>query len=282
VTDLPEALRASPMAQRLRVAIEAAEGAGAALRRIRRAKHAAAEVGDQLKTGVDRAAEGWVLGYLQGSFASDAILSEEAFEAAGKEWHAPDAYWTVDALDGTRSFVDGFDGFCVQLAWVERGIVRVGVVHEPVRDHSYVAITGAGSYLIRPDAAPRRLGVTATLEWPSSPVFVDSTRPAGAVGELYRRHSATFLELGSIGLKLCRVADGSAHVFAKRLRFKLWDVAPAEVIAKEAGAVVGLWNGSSIPYDSARVRFKDVLAAPQGLFDVVARDLTAAAGETPA
>lgn len=282
MTDLPESLRASPVADRLRVAIEAAEGAGAALRRIRRAKHAAAEVGDQMKTGVDRAAEGWVLGYLQGSFAADAVLSEEAFEAAGKEWHAPDAYWTVDALDGTRSFVDGFDGFCVQLAWIENGVVRVGVVHEPVLDRSYVAIAGAGSYLIGPGDAPQRLAIAATPDWPPSPIFVDSTRPGGPVGELYRRHGAIFLELGSIGLKLCRVADGSAQLFAKRLRFKLWDVAPAEVIATEAGASVGLWNGSRIPYDSRRVHFNDVLAAPRGFFDVVARELTGAADEIPA
>lgn len=277
MTDLPDALRASGFAHRLRVAVEAAEGAGAALRRIRAATHAATEVGDQLKTGVDRAAEGWVLGYLQGSFAHDAILSEEAFESAGAAWSAPDAYWTVDALDGTRSFVDGFDGFCVQLAWVERGVVRLGVVHEPVHDRTYVAVAGAGAYRIDPGVAPRRLLIAASPDWPESPVFVDSTRPADPVGELFRRHDGAFLELGSIGLKLCRVTEGSAHVFAKRLRFKLWDVAPAQAILTEAGGTVGLWDGTMIPYDTARVHFQDILAAPRGLFELVARELSKAA-----
>lgn len=270
---LPEAVQRSPLADRLRVAIAAAEGAGAALRRVRSAPQAARVVGDQLKAGVDRAAEGWVIGYLRGSFVHDAILSEEAFEAAGVEWSAPASFWTVDALDGTRSFVDGFDGFCVQLAWVEGGIVKVGVVHEPVPDRTYLGVAGAGAWRLDAGAPPRRLALQAVSAWPQQPVFVDSTRPADPVGAVFRRRGGAFLELGSIGLKLCRVADGSAHVFAKRLRFKLWDVAPAQVILAEAGGAVGLWNGSPIPYDTAQVRFQDVLAAPRGLFELAAADL---------
>jgi fructose-1,6-bisphosphatase/inositol monophosphatase family enzyme len=281
VTELPEALCASPYAARLRVAIEAATGAGAALRRIRSATHRGAEVDDQLKTVVDRAAEGWVLGYLHGSFENDAILSEEAFEAAAAPWHAPEAFWTVDALDGTRSFVDGYDGFCVQVAWIERGIVRVGVVHEPVLDRTYVGVEGAGAYLLEAAAPPRRLVIRTAPDWPPAPVFVDSTMPAGPVGAVYRGHAGEFLELGSIGLKLCRVADASADVFAKRLRFKLWDVAPAEVIIAEAGGVVGSWDGSRIPYDTARTHFQDILAAPRGLFELVAHELGPAAAPSP-
>lgn len=277
---LPAAIERSPFAERTRVAIEAAEAAGAALRRVRSATHSAKEVGDQLKTGVDRAAEGWVLGYLQGSFAQDAVLSEEAFEAAGVEWSAPKAFWTVDALDGTRSFVDGFAGFCVQLAWIEDGRVRIGIVHEPVHDRTYVGVDGAGAYRFESGAPPVTLSLEPRASWPVPAVFVDSTRPADPVGAIFRRHAGEFLELGSIGLKLCRVADGSAHVFAKRLRFKLWDVAPAQVILDEAGGEVGLWDGSPIPYDTARVRFQDVLAAPRGLFELVAAELSSSSSAT--
>jgi 3'(2'), 5'-bisphosphate nucleotidase len=271
---LPAAIEGSGFAHRARAAVEAAEAAGAALRRVRSASHAAKEVGDQLKSAVDLAAEGWVVGYLRGGFEADAILSEEAFDAAGVEWSAPEAFWTVDALDGTRSFIDGFDGFCVQLAWVEGGVVRVGVVHEPVLDRTYVAVDGAGAYRLDPATPPRKLALKSCVSWPPHPVFVDSTCPADPVGALIRRHDGSFLELGSIGLKLCRVADGSAHAFAKRLRFKVWDVAPAQVILTEAGGAVGLWDGTPIPYDTARVRFQDVLAAPRGLFELIAHDLT--------
>src|SRR5689334_7013531 len=116
--------------ERLAVARQAAEGAGAALMRLPRGVRAE-EKGDQLKTAADQAAEGWVLSFLKACYPNDPILAEEDFESSGAEWNAPASYWTVDALDGTRSFAEGFDGFCVQIAYVANGSVRVGVVHEP-------------------------------------------------------------------------------------------------------------------------------------------------------
>lgn len=275
MSELPDDLSRSAYGQHAAVGLAAAAGAGAALMRVRHISHArgAREVGDQLKTGVDNAAEGWVLGFLRGFFPGDEILSEEDFESSGKDWDAPDAFWTVDALDGTRSYVDGFDGFCVQLAFVRDAKVRFGVVYEPVLDRAYVAIDGCGAYRIDANGS-QRLKVVSSDAWPEVPTFVDSTEPGGRVGEVYKRRNGRFLELGSIGLKLCRVADASADVFAKKLRFKLWDVAPAQVILSEAGARVGLWDGRPIAYDTSTVRFENILAAPTDLFDRVVRDLT--------
>jgi 3'(2'), 5'-bisphosphate nucleotidase len=98
-------------------------------------------------------------------------------------------------------------------------------------------------------------------------VFVDSTRPGGVVGEMMAEMSGAFLECGSIGLKLCRVADGSADVFVKELVFKVWDVAPAALILEESGARVGLWSGAAIPVAGAQVSFRNLLAAPNDTFD---------------
>lgn len=274
---LPLALASSAWARRVAVAKDAAESAGAALMRLRSAEHVTTEKGDQLKTSADAAAEGWVLGLLRSAFPGEEILSEEEFETAGREWHAPDAYWTVDALDGTRSYVDGFAGFCVQMAYVERGEVKVGVVHEPALEQTYVGARGAGAFLVGRETT-RELRVQPRGTWPDRTRFVDSTVPREPVGILYERHGGVFVELGSIGLKICRIADDSADVFIKKLTFKLWDVAPAEVVLAEAGARVGTWDGRSIPYAGRDVRFANILAAPEGLFDAAAAELRAIPG----
>ncbi len=276
MSPLPEPVAAGAWAARAQAALLAVETAGVALMALRGSALSARDAeGGQLKTVADEAAEGWVLGYLGAAFPGDIFLSEEAFEREGKAWVPPAAYWTVDALDGTRSYADGYDGFCVQVAYVVDGEVRVGAIAEPAAGRCYLAAQGAGAFVRDAGGAFRRLALAPGAEWPSNPVFVDSTRPAGVPGEWFRAHDARFLELGSIGLKICRVADGSAHVFLKVLRFKLWDVAPGDLLLREAGGALTLWNGERVPYDTAQVVFQDVLAAPAALAPRLAAEIAA-------
>jgi fructose-1,6-bisphosphatase/inositol monophosphatase family enzyme len=254
---------------RLSLSLDAAEALGGALVRLSR-RVRGEERGDQLKTAVDRAAESFVLELLRGEFPGERILAEEDFEEAGQRWDAPRAYWTVDALDGTRSFVEGFAGYCVQVAWVEDGRVRVGVVHEPALDQTYYAIEGGGAFRRPRGGEAERLAVAAEREIPR---FVDSTRPRKLAGQWFARKNAELVELGSIGLKICRVADGTADIFLKELRFKLWDVAPGALVLAEAGGRLGLWDGGAIDYAGQAVHYQNILATTSTRYDDVVREL---------
>ena len=44
-----------------------------------------------------------------------------------------------------------------------------------------------------------------------------------------------YLESGSIGLKICRVAEGKAHLFVKDIELYDWDVAAPHLILRESG-----------------------------------------------
>ena len=262
------------LTNRVAVALDAVQAAGAALMVLRQGPVESREgEGGQLKTGVDLAAEGWVGGYLHGSFPCDEYLCEEAFENAGLPWTAPESFWTIDALDGTRSFVEGFDGFCVQTAWVSNGRPVVSAIYEPAAGASFVAIAGQGAFHCAAGGEWRRLRCQPMPDWPAAPRFVDSIPPRDVVGDLMARRNARFVECGSIGLKACRVAEGRADIYAKRLRFKLWDVAPPQVVITEAGLKLGRWNGRPISYDTPEVYFQNILVAPDGLFERVAAEL---------
>lgn len=267
---LPESLQSSPWRRRIEVALEALRGAASALLAVRGTGTRGTETGDQLKTSVDRAAEGWVLGFLETEFPNDPILAEERFSLEGKPWSPRAAYWTVDALDGTRSFVEGFPGFCVQVAWVEEGTPRVGVIAEPVTGAIYVAAHGAGAFRMHTNGIALVRAATAI---PTRPRFVDSTPPSGAVGRWMQETSGALVECGSIGLKVARVAEGAADVYAKDFRFRLWDVAPGRVIAEEAGARVGLWDGSAVPFDGSQVEWRRILCVPAASYDDAVRAL---------
>jgi len=275
MTDLPFTLLATRWVDRLQTAHQVVESVAAALMVLRKGKLVGREAcHGQLKTAIDKAAEGWVLGYLREVFPHDRFLCEELYEQSGWQWIDSDTYWTIDALDGTRSFVDGFDGFCVQVAYVQDDKVQFGVVYEPVSRVSYVAAAGMGSYKIRGDGKYTRLQLGPLMSWPPAPVFVDSSYPTGIVGALLNQVAGQFLECGSIGLKICRVAENAAHVFAKALTFKLWDVAPGDLILNEAGGKLGLLSGKPVSYRGEQVYFENLLAAPCGLFDLAVEALS--------
>jgi 3'(2'), 5'-bisphosphate nucleotidase len=274
---LTAGLRDAAHSHRLMAALDACRGAGAGLLALRDARCTATQHMHQLKTSVDAAAEGWILGYLESEFAGEPVLAEERHDA-GELWSGAATYWTVDALDGTRSYVDGFDTWCVQVAWIEEGTVQVAVVHEPVRGAAYVAVRGHGAFLLRGGSAvPLRVSEEG---WRHEPRFIDSTPPVGAVAASMQRHAGRFVECGSIGLKICRVAEGVADVFAKPLHFKLWDVAPGDLILHEAGGQVCTWDGGPMRYGrSATVLLQNILAAPRDAIAALAKDLEVAGSE---
>ena len=266
---------------RLAAARDAVEALGPALLSLRRRKTYARYLsGDPYKTSADRAAESWVVEYLSSIFPTDAFLAEEAFEQKQAPWTAPVAYWAVDALDGTASFVDGFDGFCVQAAYIVDGAPVLGVVHEPARRATYWALRGAGAYRQGPRGKAQKLKLKPIQTWPRHPVFIDSTLPKGPAGSLFSQRSCRFLECGSTGVKICRVAEGKAQVLAKPNRYKLWDIAPGHVILTEAGGRLALWDGSEVPYHTTAVHIPNMLAAPEGLFPLLVDELARLKSET--
>jgi len=259
---------------RLAAAIQVVESAGAALLALRGQGITGREADrQQLKTPVDLAAEGWIAGFIHGLFPDDAILAEEAFERGDSKWNPPESFWTIDALDGSRSFVEGFAGFCAQVAYVDHGRVTVAAIYEPVAGMTYWASASEGAFARNGAGQVKRLTLEHINAWPKEPEFVDSTPPKGKVGALLERHHGRLNVCGSIGVKICRVAHNEADIFAKELRFALWDAAPGSLILEEAGGRLGLWNGQSVAFDSPQVYYDNILVAPAGLFELAAREL---------
>jgi 3'-phosphoadenosine 5'-phosphosulfate (PAPS) 3'-phosphatase len=154
----------------------------------------------------------------------------------------------------------------VQIAWVEDGRPRLGVIAEPAAGAVYAAAEGCGAFRLAGGRATA-LRVVEGSRLPSAPRFVDSTRPGGAVGAWMHRAGARFVECGSIGLKIARIAGAEADVYAKAFRFRLWDVAPGDVLLREAGGWLGTFDGAPVRYDGAEVERRDLLAVPAAFKD---------------
>ncbi|MBR8745067.1 inositol monophosphatase family protein [Nocardiopsis sp. MG754419] len=156
----------------------------------------------------------------------------------------PPRYWLIDPIDGTASYVHGFDGYVTQAALVIGERPEVAAVFAPHHQVLYTAVHGRGA---------RRDGIA--LPWlapcpPGHGVLTDNTpAPTGIARRAYDRFGyGEYLESGSIALKLCRIAEGTAHLFVKDVPVRDWDVAAPALILSEVGGRVTRGDGSPFAY----------------------------------
>lgn len=145
--------------------------------------------------------------------------------------------WMVDVIDGTLSYLNGYDGYVTQACLMINNNPVVSAVYAPETNELFHAILGLGSYW-----NSKRLKVKTTLE---NPTFIDNTPKPNLVNRKFMNEmkSNSYIESGSIGLKICRVASGEAHIFIKATAVSDWDVAPGGLILNEAGGHFSLLDG---------------------------------------
>ncbi len=175
------------------------------------------------------------------------ILSEESEHDAYEQRKGWNCFWLVDPLDGTKEFVKRNGQFTVNIALIDSGRPRAGVVYAPALDLLYWGEVGRGAFkkeaggeplaLSAPAEAPRdRLVIAGSLSHPTPEMdaFLDEQRA------LYKR--VEFVAMGS-SLKLCMVADGRADVYPRFGPTMEWDTAAAHAVVNAAGRKV-LRHGS--------------------------------------
>jgi 3'(2'), 5'-bisphosphate nucleotidase/myo-inositol-1(or 4)-monophosphatase len=185
--------------------------------------------GTQFKAAADRLAHEQLHRALSALTPGVAIVSEE--DPASFASPLPHAYWILDPIDGTASFAEGYAGFVTQVAFVESAIVTWGAVYAPMLDALYVAARGAGATLNHSALSARRQV--------DRRILIDNyPEPRGFARKAYDGlHCTSYVECGSIGLKICRVADGTADLFVKDVSLRTWDVAAPALILAEAGGL---------------------------------------------
>ncbi|MFI7214267.1 inositol monophosphatase family protein [Micromonospora maritima] len=200
----------------------------------------------------DRAAEKAIVEVLHRRRPGDGILAEEGSDQAS----GTGLRWVIDPLDGTVNYISGIPFWCVSVA-CERASTDgwtplLGVVHDPVHDETFHAVTGTGAWLgERPLHRPGRSELGEII-----------LATGYAYDVAHRKHQSEVVAdlaadvrgvrmLGSTALALAWIAAGRIDAYVED-RASPWDWAAGRVIATEAGASVE-------PLDSG------VLAAPPEL-----------------
>jgi myo-inositol-1(or 4)-monophosphatase len=189
---------------------------------------------------VDREAEARITGILAERRPDDGLLGEEGAFVAGTSG----VRWLVDPLDGTTNYLFGVPSYCVSIGAELDGVGVVGVVVDPSRSETWSATKGHGAHLNgrpiarRGDSPPLGEALIATgFSYLPERRAWQARRLAGvlpAVRDIRR--------FGSAALDLCWVAGGRLDAYYEE-GTHIWDYAAGALIATEAGAVVGGFDG---------------------------------------
>lgn len=196
--------------------------------------------GRQFKAKADLIAHDFLESRLK-KLAPDIMIISEENKASLLE-NRPDKYWIIDPIDGTASYVHGFAGFVTQIALIVKNQIELSSVYAPQLDELYYAQRGGGAFLNNQQLI---LMTKKNIE-----SLIDNyPKPKGIAKKAMKSfHIKKYIECGSIGLKTCKVAAGVADLFLKDVLVRDWDLAPADLILKEAGGCLCDIKGNNFKY----------------------------------
>ena len=162
--------------------------------------------------------------------------------------------WIVDPIDGTRGYLAGREDWCVSVALVENASPVLAAVFAPASDEFFLAARGQGAALngVAVQATPGTELDFSRIAGPK-PLVERLSRSAGEI-VLHPR-------IGSLALRLCRVAQGSLDAAFAGGQSRDWDLAAANLIVQEADGNMTALSGDAISYNRREVTHGVLVAA---------------------
>ncbi|MBD3330882.1 3'(2'),5'-bisphosphate nucleotidase CysQ, partial [Candidatus Peregrinibacteria bacterium] len=184
-------------------------------------------------TKADLASEAIILDEL-GEFDYPILSEESRGDLSRLE---ADLVWIVDPLDGTKDFIHHTGDFSVMIGLACKGESVLGLVYKPLEDKLYFAEKGKGAYCRDGEGRESRIKVSEVKKVEEIRLLVSRFHLLEVEKALVRDlgiHKT--VESGSAGLKICKVAEGSAELYLNTSdKTAEWDICAADVILNEAG-----------------------------------------------
>ena len=169
--------------------------------------------------------------------------------------------FVLDPIDGTRSYIEGSEVFCLSLALVADGAPIAAAVFAPATGRMFDAALGGGARLnesvlgSQPRDAQEPPKIMA-LKRDLKPEHWDAPAP-----------SAERSYMQPIAHRLCAVAAGEADGLIALKSTMEWDIAAADLIAREAGLSVTDAAGRALEYNKPEPVIPGLIAAPAPLHE---------------
>ncbi|MBC8013128.1 MAG: 3'(2'),5'-bisphosphate nucleotidase CysQ [Methyloceanibacter sp.] len=225
-------------------------------------------------TRADRDSDAIILAALAQLAPDVRVVSEEACN--GTIGPLPNRFFLVDPLDGTKEFIKKRSDFTVNIALIEDGRPRFGLVYAPAR--ALLAVTIAQGKAVEAELPPDASG--ADLSRLDQKML--HARPAnkkGLTALVSHSHldpeTEAFLaklkiaERSGVGssVKFLAIAKGEADVYPRFAPTMEWDTAAGQAVLEAAGGVVVDANGERLRYGKTELGLRNSGFIAWGLRD---------------
>ena len=209
-------------------------------------------------TDADEAVEAALREILSRERPGDTVVGEEYGGTATFEGRQ----WVIDPIDGTKNFVRGVPVWASLIALLEDGVPIVGVVSAPALNRRWWAGKGLGAFASTGDGPARKLAVSGVADLGSASLSFSSLSGWADLGLRDR-----FIELTDAVWRVrgygdffnyCLVAEGAVDIAAEP-EVKLWDLAPLDVLVREAGGTFTNLDGQPGPHGGHAVATNGLL-----------------------
>ena len=223
-------------------------------------------------TDADLACERLLRELLANARPDDAVLGEEF----GGDATLTGRQWIIDPIDGTKNFVRGVPVWATLIALLDDGVPVVGVVSAPALKRRWWASAGHGAFVREghagdgvPGDVARRLSVSQVADLASSSLAFSSLSGWADRGIRDRFITLTDAVWRVRGYgdfwNYCLLAEGAVDIAAEP-EVSLWDLAPLDLLVREAGGRFTALDGTAGPAGGSAVATNgllhdDVLAA---------------------
>jgi 3'(2'), 5'-bisphosphate nucleotidase len=221
-----------------------------------------AKADDSPVTAADHASEVVLLEGLSSVLPGISVVSEEAVTGAPPA-ALSGTFVLVDPLDGTRELLAGRDEFTINVAIVNEGRPRLGIVAAPARGILWRGIVGRGAERLvlaagAPASAARERRAIHARPRPRSGLVAAVSRShldAQTAAFLTRLPTVQRLACGS-AVKFCQLAEGVADVYPRLSTTCEWDVAAGHALLAAAGGMVTTPEGGALTYGQIGAEFR--------------------------
>ncbi|MGU3431474.1 histidinol-phosphatase [Actinomycetes bacterium M1A6_2h] len=206
----------------------------------------------------DLAVESAVRELLAAERPDDAVLGEEFGGDASFEGRQ----WVVDPIDGTKNFVRAVPIWATLVALLEDGVPVVGVVSAPALNRRWWASAGGGAFGSHNGETPRRLRVSEVGDIGSASLSFASLSGWRELGlrEKFVDLTDAVWRVRGYGdfFSYCLLSEGGLDI-ATEPEVSLWDLAPLDILVREAGGRFTSLNGADGPHGGSAVATNGLL-----------------------
>jgi myo-inositol-1(or 4)-monophosphatase len=193
-------------------------------------------------------------------------LSEETLDNAARLTKR--RTFVVDPIDGTRSFMEGGDVWCVSVAVIENNRPVAGILVCPARAETYSAAKGQGAYF-----NGKRLEL---VKMPEEIVLSIPKSIAARLAPFWKSEFKTVPHMPSLAYRIAMIAAGKIHGTVIKPNSHDWDLAAADLILSEVGGRLLDANGKQLQLATENPANGVLIAARPELTDEVLQVVAAA------